>query len=452
MNDTLFNSKIMIRNTLILIFAVAATLNVSAQATEAWTLDQCIAHAREKNLNLKINRNNYKKAVYDHKQSGWAMGPQVSGFANANMDFQRSANQNYQIETGTTYNMNYGIGASLNLFAGFTAHNTMAAKRFYKMAVGEDTKLSEYLLEMQVTEMYSKVLYQKSLLEIAREQLTISMHESERIAATIETGQLESVAQYEIDAAVSNNRLELSRAENEYRLLKLRLAQTIEHPDVEQFEISDAGFESTTPSNNQYRIDSLYQVTSLIYPAVQQRELEMAYYRKILQVSKGTYAPTLSLNGGYTSGYYSTDTLASGKTKSFSTQFDNYRNPYLGMSLNIPLFTGRQRDFQTKKSRIDVENALFALDNQKKLLRRELEEAVFQLEAFYLEFTAASQNLEFVEKSFETYREKYRLGLINTTDFMTAQNQYAQAQANVIRARYSWQVQQRTLNIYCRGI
>jgi outer membrane protein len=300
--------------------------------------------------------------------------------------------------------------------------------------------------------MYSKVLYQKSLLEIAREQLTISMHESERIAATIETGQLESVAQYEIDAAVSNNRLELSRAENEYRLLKLRLAQTIEHPDVEQFEISDAGFESTTPSNNQYRIDSLYQVTSLIYPAVQQRELEMAYYRKILQVSKGTYAPTLSLNGGYTSGYYSTDTLASGKTKSFSTQFDNYRNPYLGMSLNIPLFTGRQRDFQTKKSRIDVENALFALDNQKKLLRRELEEAVFQLEAFYLEFTAASQNLEFVEKSFETYREKYRLGLINTTDFMTAQNQYAQAQANVIRARYSWQVQQRTLNIYCRGI
>ena len=442
----------MIRNTLLLIFAFSATLNVSAQTTEAWTLEKCIEHAREKNLNLKINQNKYKKAVYDHRQSGWDMGPKVSGFADGNVDFQRSANQNYQIQTGTSYNMSYGIGASLNLFAGFTAHNTMAAKRFYKMAVGEDTKQSEYLLEMDITEMYSKVLYQKSLVDIAREQLTISMHESERIAATIETGQLENVAQFEIDATVSNNRLELSRAENEYRLLKLRLAQAIEYPDVEQFEIADAGFEAAAPGDNKPDVDSLYLVTSLIYPAVQQRELEMEYYRKLLQVTKGNYAPTLSLKGGYTSGYYSTDTLASGKKSSFSTQFDKYGNPYLGMSLNIPIFTGRRRDFQTKKSRIDVENALFALDNQKKLLRRELEEAVFQLEAFYLEYTAASQNLEFVEKSFETYREKYRLGLINTTDFMTAQNQYAQAQANVMRAQYSWVVQKRTLDIYCRGI
>lgn len=442
----------MIRIIVILIALFFVKQIVNAQSAKQWTLEACIEQALEKNTHLKISRNNYQNAVYDHKQSGWDMGPRISGFAESNVDFQRSANPNYQIETGTTYSMNYGIGASLNLFAGFTAHNTMAAKRFYKLAVGEDTRLSEYLLEMQVTEMYSKVLYQKSLVKIAQQQLALSMRESERIAATIETGQLESVAQYEIDAAVSNNQLTLRMAENEYQLLKLRLAQTIEHLNLEQFEIADVSFESAVPVNNKHNIDSLYLVTSLIYPAVRQREMKMAYYRKLLQVSKGTYAPTLSLNGGYTSGYYSTDTLASGKNKSFATQFHSYRNPYLGLSLNIPIFTGRQRDFQTKMSRIDVENALFALDDQKKLLRRELEEAVFQLEAFYLEFTTAAENLEFVEKSFETYREKYRLGLINTTDFMTAQNQYAQAQANVMLARYSWVVQKRTLNIYCRGI
>ena len=360
-----------------------------AQTAEFWTLERCVAHAMEQNMNLKISRNIHQKTVYDHRQSAWEMAPSVSGFANSNVNFQRSTNQDYQIETGTSYNINYGIGASLNLFAGFTAHNNMAARRFYKLATNESTRLSEYLLELEITGMYSKALYQKTLVEVAREKLEISIHESERIAATIEAGQLEPVAQNEINAAVSGNRLELNRAENEYKLLKLQLAHVIEIMDVNTFEISDVNFESAVPINTESDIDSLYFITSLIYPAVQQREYELEYYKKMLQISKGNYSPTLALRGVYTSEYYSADKQESGKETPFSTQFDKYRNPYLGLSLSVPLLVGRQRDFKTKKSRIDLENATFSLEIQKKLLRREIEEAVFKLEALYLEIGRA---------------------------------------------------------------
>lgn len=421
------------------------------QTSEFWTLEKCISHAMEKNLDLKISRNQYQKAVYNHRQSAWSMSPEVGAFANSNVNFQRATNQDYQIETGTTYTVNYGVGASINLFAGFTTHNITAASRFYKLAVGESTKLSEYILELEITGLFSRALYQKALADVFREKLEISLRESERIAATIEAGQLEPVAQNEINAAVSANRLELSRAENEYKLLKLQLAQIIEVPDVYSFEISDAGLESAIPVNIYNNVDSLYTLTNLVYPAVQQREFELEYYKKMHQVSKGNYSPTLTMRGGYTSEFYSADKTDTGKETPFSTQFDKYRNPYLGLSLNVPLFVGRKRDFQTKKSRIDLENAMYSLENQKKQLRRELEEAVFKLEAHFIEYTTAVHNLEFAEKSFETYREKFSLGLINTTDFMTAQNQYALARANVMLARYSWILQKKTVELYCNG-
>jgi outer membrane protein TolC len=433
----------------IILMTFGAGLFSRAQAPEFWTLEQCLDQALEQNLDLKVSRNLYQKSVFDYKQSVWEMGPSVSGFTDANVNFQRSTNQDYQIETGTSYFVNYGIGASLNLFAGFTAHNNIAARRFYKLATHESTRLSEYLLELEITGMYSKVLYQKTLVEVAREKLEISRYEAERIAATLEAGQMEQVAQNEINAAVSSNLLSLNRTENEYELLKLQLAHAIEITDVDNFEISDAYFESAVPLNLQSDIDSLYLMTSMLYPAVQQREYELAYYKKMLQVSKGAYSPTLTMNGGYTSAFYSTDKEDSGKETPFSTQFDKYRNPYLGLSLNIPLLSGRRRDFQTKKSRIDLENAMIALEIQKKKLLREIEEAVFKLEALYLEYQSASDNLVFTEKSYETNLEKYRLGLIGTTDFMTTQNQYAMAKSNELLARYSWLVQKRTLDVFC---
>ena len=159
-------------------------------------------------------------------------------------------------------------------------------------------------------------------------------------------------------------------------------------------------------------------------------------------------APSLNLNGSYSSNFFSTDTLPNGTQTPIQNQFENYLNPSLGLSLSIPILNGRYRNYQVKKSRIDLENAVYHLEKQKKQIRKEIEEAILTLEALQLEYMNAVDNLVYAEKSFDTYREKYRLGLITTTDFMSAQNQLAQAKSDRVRAQYSWIVQDRTLKIY----
>jgi outer membrane protein len=421
---------------------------VQAQESAMWTLEKCINQALEQNIDLKIQQNLEQKAVYDRRQSQWDMVPSLNGWGNSNFDFRRSTNQNNDISSGTTYNVGYGVSSSMNLFAGFTSWNTIAANRYNEMACGEETKLASNTLKIAIINLFSKVIYQQALVKVAKEKLDVSLAESKRIAATIETGQMEPVAQSEINATVSGNKLALSQAENEYQLLKLRLAQLIELPENTNFTISSLEIEAQIPDENMQTLDSVYAAACQNYPSVLKKEYELDYYRKQLHISRGKMAPSIKLSGSYSSGFYSTDTLANGKQTPVEAQFNNYLNPSVGVSLSIPILNGRYYNFQEKKSRIDLENAMYNLDNQKKLIRREIENALQQLEAFNIEYQHASDNLKFAKLSFETYREKYRLGLINTTDFMNAQNQLSLAQSEVLRAHYSWFVQLETIKLY----
>jgi outer membrane protein len=430
------------------IIAVFVFFLNAGHAQETWTLERCIDHALQQNIDLKIQQNLNEKAAYNRQQSQWGMLPSINGWGNSNFDFRRSTNQNNQITSGTTYNMNYGVSASLNLFSGFTAMNSVAASRFNELAVRESSKMAENTLITAVTELFSQVIFQKNLVDIAREQLEISQYEARRIAATIAAGQLEPVAQYEIDAIVSGNQLQLKRAENELQLLKLKLSQLIELPENTNFNLESEQFETAQPATYPSEISVVYLKASAHYPSILEREFQLEYYRKSLHVAKGNMAPRLSLNGSYGSNFYSTDTLANGKQTPAGQQFNNYLNPSVGLSLSVPIFNGRSKDFQVKRNRIDLENAAFTLENEKKNIRREIEEALLRLENLKLEYESASDHLRFVEKSFETYREKFRLGLISTTDFMSAQNQLAVAKSDQTRAKYSWIVQRETIRLY----
>jgi|GEM_PF-1452382 outer membrane protein len=434
-----------------LVTAIVAFISMSgtmAQEEEIWTLDKCIAHALEHNSSIKIAHNQYRKAEYDHAQGLWSLAPSINGWSNGNLDLQRSTNQNNQIESGTSYNIGYGLSSSLNLFAGFTQQNTIAARKLYKSVVNETTRLTEMMIELDIISLYAQALYQKSLLAIAEEQLETNKLEAERVAALIEAGRIEPVLQHEINALVSSSQLSVNKMANEYQILKLRLLQLAEITADTNIELSDAGFEAAIPKEVNLSVDSVFTESLGHHPNLRQKELELAYQKKLLQVYKGNLSPSLSLSAGYSSSFFSTDTLSTGKSTPFSTQFNNYRNPYVGLSLNIPLFNGRQRDFQIKKGRLDVENAELYLGQQKKTFRKEVEEMVLKFEALAIEYQSASENLSFTQKSFDAYQQRYQLGLLTTIDFLSSQNQLAQAQSNLLMVRYSWVVQKRTLEIY----
>ncbi|MBN1927108.1 MAG: TolC family protein [Prolixibacteraceae bacterium] len=430
----------------ILIFLSVLTL--AQEKPVLFTLNDCVSRAMAENIDLKIQKNREKKAMLDRQKSQWQLAPSINGGAGSSLNLRRSTNQNNEISSGTNYTINYGLSSSLVIFGGFTKINTIAAYKYNELAYKESTQYLANQLYLQIIESYTMALYQKAMVEVLDEKLEISKKERDRIEAYISEGLIEPVALYEIEATVSGNELERNRMENNFKLALIQLSQLIEWANYKTFNIAPGEFEATNPEVMPYNYTSVYSIACANLPQIKQKEYTIAYLKKALNVSKGNMLPSLSVNGGYSSGFYSTDTLANGVPTAINDQFSKYLNPSLGLSLNIPIFNGFGRNIEVKKSKVDLENGLYELENEKKLIGKEIVEAIQRLEACLLEYESAMNNLKFVEKSFETYREKYRLGLLNSTDFITAQNQLAKARTDVIAAKYSWVVQNKIIELY----
>lgn len=433
---------------IIIVISVFVSFLASAQETVVFTLDDCVSRALAENIDLKIQKNSARKAMLDRQRSQWRLAPSLSGYGSSSLDLRRSTNQNNEISSGTTYNLGYGISSSLTLFSGLTKMNTIAALKYNELAYNESTQYSANQLYLQIIESFTTALYQKAMVDVLDEKLEISKKERDRIKAYIEEGRLEPVALYEIEATVSGNELDRNRMENSYKLALIQLSQLIEWPDYKTFTIAPQEFETISPEIKPYSYGSVYSLACANLPRIRQQEYTIEYLKKALNIAKGNLLPTLSVGGGYSSGFYSTDTLANGVPTAFNKQFSKYLNPSLGASLSIPIFNGFSRRIDVKKSKVDLENGLYELENKKKLIGKEIVESIQRLDAYRLEYESAEKNLKYVEKSFETYREKYHLGLLNSTDFITAQNQLAKAKTDVIGARYSWIVQEKIIELY----
>lgn len=437
-----------------LFLALVSTLGfhmAASQSSHLWTLERCIAYALENNLEIQIQQNHYEKALLSHQQSKWALLPSINGYGSSNFDFQRSTNQFNQITSGTSYNVEYGIVGSLDLFAGFMKQNQVAAQRFYAFAVNEQSAQYKLVLINQITELYALASYQKELLLVLEQEVANNQSELDRALAYISIGRAEPVLEFEIKAHLSMSELELTRARNRFRLLNLQLAQRI-HYLGDDFEIAGLDLSITEPGQKHQEADSVFQRAVSVYPLVLKREMELQHYRKVLKQSRGSQSPSLQLNAGYHSAFFSSDTLSNGVQTPVRTQFDNYLNPSVSLTLSLPIFNGRQRRTAVSRSKIDLENARLTLENEKLLMKREIEEAVMKLNNLQLEYENAKDNLEYNERAFEIQQEKFRLGLITTNDFMDAQLRLSQAKANLLLTKFSWLVQEKTIDLYMQGI
>ena len=422
-------------------------LTILAQ-TKQYTFDQCVKMAVSQNLDLKIQENQAKKAAINIRESKWNIAPSISGSASSGLNFRRSTNQNNDIASGTSYNVGYHIGGSLLLFRGLTRMNTISANKFMELAYRETFQQMINKLYMNVANLFANVLYLEELITVSEEKLSVNKKEEERISTNIDLGLMEEAALLEITATISSNTLHIKRLKNQHKLALLELAQLIDFPEPDSFEIDGLQFTLLNPTESNFDVNTVYNTACANLPDVRAMEYQLRYMKKNVQIAKGNLYPSLSLNGGYSSGFYSTDTLPDGSKTPISSQFRNYLNPSLSMSLSIPLFYGFSNRFNIKRQKLNLENTVYELEKTKKILKKEIETSLSQLDAMKQEYKAALDNLSYTEKYFNSFREQYRLGLINSTDFNTAQNQLSEAKANVASARYNWIVQEKIIKVY----
>lgn len=410
------------------------------------SFEQCIKLAFENNLELKKQKNNEIRAKYSVSLSKWDMAPSVYAGSSSSIDLRRSTNQNNQIISGKSFSSNMYLNGSLLLFGGLTNLNNIKAQEILQTSVQEHTEALKNSLYLDILIAYSNIVYESENLAVNRKKLEESVIQMDRIKTLVEVGKREPVAIDEIKAVVSGTKLDVLKAENKIKVSLLRLRNLLEYNTSFNIVIDD--FKIQFPVEENFSIDQVYQIACSNLPRLKEQETKYEYLKKQLAIRYGKYSPTIAMNGGYSSGYYSNDTLANGLKTPFNTQFNKYLNPSLSLSLNVPIFNGRKKEYDVKYTKLEIEDQLYTISQHKNTIQREIEEALQILTSSKQEFEGANDYLTFVKKSFESSKEKYALGMINSTDFITAQNQMADAQLALMNARLNCIIQERIIKLF----
>lgn len=438
------------------IFTLAGLLASSAghaqEASQPWSLEACIRYAIEHNIDLKQKQQQEEAKKVELNTSKLSWLPAVNANMGQNFQFGRGTTKSGLIVDQNIANSSLNINLDMPIFDGLKIPNEIAARKLDLLASVENLNKAKEDLAINVTSYYLQVLYNKELLKIAKLQVTLSGEQVARTEALVKVGKVPLSQLYDIKAQLANDEVTLTEAQNNVSLALLDLAQSLE------LERSDASFDIAPPEtgdvveSNMSSIlppDHIYDHAVTFKPQVKEQGYLLESQKKMLRVAQAGYYPKLSLGASYSNGYYhaSSDGEVSDNL-SFGDQLRQNGQKVVGFSLSIPLFNRMQVRNSVRSARISIRNQELMMENTKKTLYKEIQQAYYNATAAQEKYTASGKSVTATQEAFTYAEERYNAGKSTAFEFNEAKTKYAQSLAEQAQAKYNFIFRTKILDFY----
>ena len=246
---------------------------------------------------------------------------------------------------------------------------------------------------------------------------------------------------YDAQAQYAQDKLQLVTAQNDTRTALVQLANLLQLPSVEGFDVlplSDA--EPLIPGPDQVYSDALGINNSVL--AARQG---ITAANDNISLAKTGYIPRIDFNAGIGSSYYKVSDFPN---EGFGAQMRHNYATYLGFRLTIPIFDGFSTRNQIRRARLSKLQAELELDRRQSELYKEIQLAYYQAKGARERYLASGETLEKMKLSFAATREKYNLGRSTPAEFEQAKNNLFRTEVSSIQARYEYLLRCRILSFY----
>ena len=164
-----------------------------------------------------------------------------------------------------------------------------------------------------------------------------------------------------------------------------------------------------------------------------------------IKIAQSALWPTLSLSAGLGSNYYKTNGF---DTESFGRQMRNNFSQYIGLSLNIPIFNRFETRNSIRSARLDRESQQLRLDDVKKTLYKEIQQAYYNAVAARAQYASSTEATASNKAAFDLMSAKYEYGKANITEFNESKNNWLKAESDLARAKYEYMYDTSLLDFY----
>ena len=438
---------------------VAAALFPALPATaqpKQWSLRECCDYAVAHNISIRQKENACRQQELQVSTAKNQRLPDLNGSVSQNFSFGRGLTAENTYSNTNTSSTSFSLGSSVPLFTGFQIPNQIKLSQLNLEAATQDLEKAKNDIRMQVAQAYVQILYNMEISDVAHRQIGIDSMQVVRLQALVDNGKASGAQLSQQQATLANSRLTATQADNNQSLAVLTLTQLLELPTADGFEVvrpdgQNGSASSLLPAGSLPVVpspDVVYAEALGIKPEIAAQQLRLRATDHNIKIAKAGNLPTLSLSGGLGSNYYTTSGFPS---DGFSTQLKNNFSQYIGLSLNVPIFNRFQTRNNIRNARIEQENQMLQLDNTKKSLYKEIQQACLNTTAAQAKYESSTVAAQSSLDAFTLMQAKYENGKANITEFNEAKNNYLRAESDCVQARYELLYQQALIQFY-RGL
>lgn len=408
-----------------------------------WTLSECIDYAVTHNIEVKQSDNQIQNLKVEKNTLRNSFLPNLNAGASQNFTFGRSLNQNNTYEDSNIQNSSFSVTTEIPIFAGFKRTASIAQNRFDLLAAEANRTLIENNLSLNVAGAYFQILLNKEIYHIALEQIQLTKEQEACTQLLIENGKAAESQLYDVRAQLADDELTATEAKNSLRLAFLELAQLMELKGHERFDIDSLGREISVP--DMLSPVNIYQYAVTCMPQIRQAYYTLQSKTKGIRIAKSRYYPTLSFAAGINTNYYDN---GSGLGETFRRQLNNNMQKSLCFTISIPLFDRFSTRNQVRTARIDEDNARLSLENEKKQLYKNIEQAYTDAISAFEKYRSTTKAVAANQEAHRYAMEKYAAGKSTVFEYNEVKMKLANALSQQSQAKYTYLLKDRVLTFY----
>ena len=427
----------------LMFLALCSPSFLSAQA-QTYSLKDCIEYALENSIDIERSQNDVIIQGAYLEQSKAARLPNLQLGVNQ----QLSSGSSYSsTDSEWTRSRNSALSASLTseiaLYNGAKIRNTILQNRINLESAESSIQAERELIGLNILSYYIDALLAEDNLKNSQLQLEATQKQLTYAEAKSEAGVISRSDLLYIRSQLASDKASLVEAQSNMRLALVSLMQIMNMPVNDSFNIEQPDIENVISQSPETNPEIVYNIALGLQPDIQTAELNVKSAEAEVEILKAEALPSLTLNAGVGSGYDSgVDNV------NFGDQFSNSVNPYVGLSLSIPIYQRKQVKTQVKIAKLESNNVKLELLDLKNDLRKYIEQACTDAQTAQSSYSALKEQLEAEQESYDVASEMFSQGLINSVDFLLSKNNLIIAENEFTQAKYELILQNKIVEYY----
>lgn len=419
-----------------------------ASSTKVWTLSECLDYAMEHNIKLKQTRNTYLSGVEDTKQARAALFPSLSASTSQSLANYPSSD----VTDNNMYTGSYNLNASMSLFRGGSLSTALKQQKVQNEMDLLSVEETANDIRIAIIQAYMQCLYAAESVTVSRSTAEASKVQRDRAEEMWKAGSISRVDFAQLESQWKSDEYQVVSTQASYDEYLLQLKQLLELDIMDEMNLAG-------PEVPQDRILSVLPPKSDIYlaaldamPEVERGNLSIQAAELEICQARAGFFPSISLSAGVGSSFMTATGAgtATGSTPGYRTgnQYWNNFHENIGLTLSIPIYSNRSNRTALNKARISAENTRLEKLSIEKDLLKEVESAYLGALSNQSRYIAALQQEDYARQSYDLTYEQFSLGVKNTVELITAQNELASAQQEVLQSKYMTLLNLELLDIY----